>query len=216
MSLQPYIYSILIPLKCFARQVAGPATPPLPPPLPPPSYVKEEQQNDDPDADREWSEEEWRAWENWDGYEEVKEEIVEEDEEGEEDVGSVGGPQYQPEEEDFEDVERETKRSKYTSKDAVEPDGWDDKSWIENPPWQWSSKSWSGWGWKDYGKESWSHRDWSYSGASSSSQSPRHQQKAPWAFGSKGKGRGKKGKTDRFGGTYVRGGYIAPDSTFYK
>ena len=43
-------------------------------------------------------------------------------------------------------------------------------------------------------------------------QSPR--QKAPWAYGPKGKSKGKgtkKGKQDQYGGVYVRGGYVAPD-----
>ena len=43
-------------------------------------------------------------------------------------------------------------------------------------------------------------------------------QKAPWAY-SKGKGKTKhkgKSKQDRWGGSYVRGGYMDPDGQFYK
>ena len=37
------------------------------------------------------------------------------------------------------------------------------------------------------------------------------------ASGSSGsKGKGKKGKQDQYSGVYVRGGYVAPDQTFYK
>ena len=87
---------------------------------------------------------------------------------------------------------------------------WNDSSWWDGP-WKWNQ-----WGWKDYNQQQWSPRAWQ--GKSSSSRS--HSNKAPWAFtnkGKKGKGKSKgKAKQDRWGGTYVKGGYTSPDGTFYQ
>jgi len=190
-------------------------------------HVKSEQVDGDAGPEQ-WTEEEWREWENWDGYEEVKEEIDDEEEEEHEEVE----PQEEPEEEMKEPA---VKRAKSTpkggkgndgygkgshdayGKDKDSHEGYVDKSW-DTSPWQWSEGSWSGgwgWGWNTYGKK-WGHDDWVGARSSGSRQSPR--QKAPWAYGPKGKskGKGKKGKQDKHGGVYVRGGYVAPDQTFYK
>ena len=227
-------------------EVAGPKTPPMPPPgapapVAPPMLdlgmaVKSEVEDDDGDAGHQWTEEEWKAWENWDGYEEVKEEIEEIEEEGfgEEEYGHDAP--HEPQEEPEEEIAQPVKRAKSTPKvpkagkgkgddsdgygyGKDDSPGYVDKSWDDSP-WKWSDRSWSGgwsWGWQNYGKR-WSRDDWvgSASGSSGSMQSPR--QKAPWAYGPKGKskGKGKKGKQDKHGGVYVRGGYVAPDQTFYK
>lgn len=207
-------------------QVAGPKTPPMPPPgapapVAPPMLdlgiaVKSEVEDDDGDAGHQWTEEEWKAWENWDGYEEVKEEIEEIEEEG---FGEYGHdaphePLEEPEEEIAETSKREAlepppkKPRSHGDDDTGYYSGqWNDSSWWDGP-WKWNQ-----WGWKDYNQQQWSPRAWQGKSSSSSSH------KAPWAFtkGKKGKGKSKgKAKQDRWGGTYVKGGYTSPDGTFYQ
>ena len=167
------------------------------------------------DVEQEWSEEEWKLWNEWDGEEEFAKEEPEEEEIPDPErhgVATVG--EHQGEEEYVEvDVSKPPepdgpppKRAKPERDDHETYSQWDDQGW--DGPW-----NWAGWNWKE-SQQKWSPRAWQ--GKSSSARS--HSQKAPWAY-SKGKGKTKhkgKSKQDRWGGSYVRGGYMDPDGHFYK
>jgi len=171
---------------------------------------------DQDEGDDEWTPEEWRIWNElgWDGFE-TKDEPEDEIPDPEEEPG-VANPVH----DEFEDVEVDKppepsepppkKPRSHGDDDSGYYSGqWNDSSWWDGP-WKWNQ-----WGWKD-NQQQWSPRAWQ--GKSSSSRS--HSNKAPWAFtnkGKKGKGKSKgKAKQDRWGGTYVKGGYTSPDGTFYQ
>lgn len=173
---------------------------------------------DEDEGEEEWTEEDWKTWNElgWEGYtkEEPEEEIP--DPEEEPGVATAGHDEFVDVQEEKPPEPLEPPPKKPRSHDDGADDSWDyygqqwnDSSWWDGP---WKSQ----WGWKDHHQQ-WSPRAWQgKSGKSSSSRS--HSQKAPWAY-TKGKGKGKskkgKAKQDKWGGTYVRGGYTAPDGTFY-
>ena len=80
--------------------------------------------------------------------------------------------------------------------------------------WQGGGEPWKSTWWWD---TQWSDRDWkSHDRKRSKSKGKGKGQHAPWAYTNpKGKGKKGRGKVDSFGGQYVRGGYSAPDGTFF-
>ena len=165
----------------------------------------------------------WNEMKKEEGYDDTSETAVK-------DVHDMGGyvdPEWEEvQEEEAPEVGRPTKKIRT-------PDGDDDgkgtEQWGDSYTeaagssrdtrddwWQGGGEPWKNTWWWDH---SWSHEDWrgrhhNYPNKRGKGKGSKGKQMAPWAYTKGGKSQNK-GKKDAWGGAYVRGGYTAPDGTFY-